>query len=166
MIFFNKSSLEKIRAFSLVEVLVYLAIFLMVSTASVTLMLSLNDFIDQYRLETMLYRSGTSVMEQIMLALRQADSVSASGVGVLTVANTSVVTGVSLTAGVLELTLDGISYSSLTNDNVVVSGFTSYHYDLSPGEMVRVKLDLTATLEDSTTKSITLYGGSVIRGSI
>jgi len=169
----TKNSLDKIKASSLIEVLVYIAIFMMVSTASVTLILSLDDFIDQYRLETMLYRSGSNVLEPILLAIRQADDVDllntvllTPATGRLTVENVASTTSFTLNAGELGMVVDGTDYGSLTADDVVVDSFTVYHYPLANSEFVRVKLVLTATLNPSVTKTVTLYGGSVIRGSI
>ncbi len=162
------------RGFSLVEVLVYLAIFLVVATASVGFMFSLHDMVGQYRLETVLYRSGSGVMEQLLLAIRQADRVDVANtieddplLGKLTVENAATTTTFALTAGALDLSINGVLYSDLTSDQVTVDGFTVYYYPLSDGrEFVRVKLDLTGTVDAGISKSITLYGGAVVRGAI
>lgn len=165
----------KIRSlgFTMVEMLVYLSIFTVVSTASVAFIISLDDFIDQYRLETMLYRSGTNVMEQIMLAIRQADNVDLfntieddPSVGRLTVENTSSTTSFTLSSNELELEIDGFNYGDLTNDSVVVDKFTVYYYSVADVQFVRVRLALTATIDSLTTKSETFYGGGVIRGAL
>lgn len=160
------------RGFTLVEMLVYLAIFMLVSTASVTFLLSLNDFVSQYRIETALYKSGTNAMEQVVLSLRQADDVdllnsitNSPANGKLAVVNSASSTVFVLSAGSLDMTINGVDFGGVTDDDVTVSGFTVYHYTLTEGEFVRVKLSLTATV-NSITKSITLYGGSVIRGAI
>ena len=63
------------RGFTLVEMLVYLAIFTIITTASVAFLISLDKLIGQYEVETALYRSGSNVMEQIILGARQADQV-------------------------------------------------------------------------------------------
>lgn len=169
----NSNKITCTKGFSIVEVLVYLAIFMVVSTTSVTFLLSLNKFIDQYRIETMLYRSSTSVMEQILLTIRQADSVDLSNTvldtpaaGQLTLVNKDNTTEIKLSGGALNLTINGVEYGDLTGDPVMVDGFTIYDYPVTAGEMVRVKLELTATLNATTQKSITLYGGAVVRGAI
>lgn len=61
---------HRLSGFTLIEVMVYLFILIIVSTASVGLLLSLDDFIYQYKVETALYRSGTNVLEPIVVALR------------------------------------------------------------------------------------------------
>jgi hypothetical protein len=65
----------------------------------------------------------------------------------------------------LRLTVNGVEYGNLLQDSVAVTGFTVYKSDTARGTFVRVKLELTATVE-SVSKSIDLYGGAVIRGDI
>jgi len=165
---------SRTRGFTLVEMLVYIAIFVTVTTASVTFLLSLNAFIDQYRLETMLYRSGTSVMEQVLLAIRQADRVELAGTvedspsaGKLTVENDTTTTVFTLAGNELQLTVDGMDYGNLLMEGVVANKFTVYYYPLSQGgEYVRVRLDLTGSIDVPASKSLTLYGGAVVRGAV
>lgn len=152
--------------------LVYIAIFTVVTTAATTFLLSLNEFIGQYKIETALYRSGTNAMEQILLGIRQADQVDllnttleTPSAGKLTVEHGASSTAIALNGGTLELTVDGEDLGSLLSDAVTVNEFTVYHDTLSQGELVRVKLRLTATV-NSLTKTITLYGGAVVRGAI
>lgn len=170
--FLNKNQQCKSRkktGFTLIEMLVYLAIFTIVTTASVTLLLSLNNFINQYRIETALYRSGTGVMEQILLSLRQAETVDLLNTivedptqGQLTVETSATTTTFTYTGSELTLTINGDAYGNLITDNVTVDVFTVYHYPIVDGEYVRVKLVLSATL-DGISKDLILYGGAVIR---
>lgn len=160
--------------FSLVEMLVYIAIFMIVTVASVGFLFSLQDLIGQYRLETTLYRSGSNVMEQILLAIRQADSVNvlntiedSPSTGKLTLNNLSTTTTFTLDSNALDLAINGVDYGDLTTDSVTVDGFTVYYYPMASGrEFVRVRLDLTATIDGTLSKSITLNGGAVVRGAI
>ncbi len=164
---------SKNKAFSLIEVLVYLAILMSVATASVGFLLSLNGFIDQYRLETMLYRSGTNALEQILVALREADAVDAfqtieddPAAGMLTVTNSATTTAFTFTGNELLLAINGQNYGNLANEAVSVDDFTVYYYPYSNGEFVRVRLTLSATLDGSaSSKSISLYGGAAVRGA-
>ncbi len=162
------------RGFTIVEVLVYLAIFIVVSTASVTFLFSLNDLVGQYRIETVLYRSGTGAMEQILLAVRQADQADpvdtiedSPSNGRLTVENAAITTSFTLIAGDLNLEINGEQYGDLVMDEVIVDSFTVYYYPLSNNrEFVRVRLSLTGAVTGMQSKSITLYGGAVVRGAI
>jgi prepilin-type N-terminal cleavage/methylation domain-containing protein len=166
-------TVKKNSGFTLVEVLVYLAIFLVVSTGAITLIVSLDDFILQYKVETSLYRSSTNVLEQVVTAARQAESFDASNsvldsstTGSLVVLKGGVGTVVKRTpTGDITLTVGGVDKGSLLSGNVVSDGFTVYKYDTAVGTFLRVKLDLTAT-ESGITKTTSMYTGAVIRGDI
>jgi aspartate aminotransferase-like enzyme len=165
-------SLKKVGAgFSLVETLVYLSIFIVVSTASVYVLFSLNEIIDNYRVTTSLYRSGANVMEQIVTSIREADQLSgatvlhASSTGVLAVMNGTQTTQFTKAGDDLLFSKAGASFGSLLAPNVDVIGFTVFQYPTTVGTLVRVKLDLEAT-SGSTTRAVSLYGGSIIRGDL
>jgi type II secretory pathway pseudopilin PulG len=169
----NRNNKYRLKGFTLIEVLIYLSIFIIVSTAAIIFMVSLSRFIDQYKLETMLYRSGTNVMEQVVLAIRQADQIDLLNTiedspanGRLTLENTATTTSFTLDTGELSLDINGTDYGSLTGNNVTVDDFTVYYYDLTDAHFARVRLSLTATLNTGTSKSATFYGGGVIRGDI
>ena len=163
---------KKHSGFTLIEMLVYLGIFTVVSTASVTFLLSLDDFIDQYKVETALYRSGTNVMEQIVVELRQADQFDAGNsvienpsTGVLAIQNGVATTRFTKTGSSIVLTKNGVSYGNLNTNDVSVTAFTVYRYITTAGTLVRVHVRLSASV-DETTKTVDLYGGAIIRGAI
>jgi type II secretory pathway pseudopilin PulG len=165
-----KSRLQKSGGFTLVEMLVYIAIFLLVAVGSVSYLFSLDDLIAQYRVETDLYRSGTNVLEQVTLSLRQADSFNLASVednenGILSVTGGATTTVFTRSGDDLNLTINGINYGNMVEDSVNVTNFTVYRYDTTVGHFVRVKLSLTATV-GGITKNITLYDGAVIRGAL
>lgn len=158
--------------FTLVEMLVYLAIFVTVAAASVTLLISLRSLVDQYQLETKLYRSATSVMEQTLLAVRQADELVLTGTelatstaGRLTVQNTATTTEFVLDNQTIEQVVNGVSSGSLTATDVSIDGFTVYRYETTSGDLVRVRIDMTG-VHNGVSKSITVQGGAVIRGAL
>ena len=150
----------------------YLAILIIVSTAAVSLIISLDDVIDRYRVDTALYRSGTNVMEQVVVELRRGDEFDAvnsvlnnAATGTLAIMNGATTTVISRVGDELILTVNGEVYGNLLQESVTVTGFTVYKYDTASGTLVRVKLDLSVTIE-SVTKTITLYGAAIIRGDI
>ncbi len=168
----NSCSVRVLKGFTLVEMLVYLAIFFVVTTASTTFLLSLNNLISQYKVETMLYKSGANALEQVVLSIRQADQVNITNstfnspaTGRLMVESTASSTSFALNSGSLTMSVNGINLGNVISEGVTVTGFTVYRYPLTVGELVRVKLRLSATT-GSITKDITLYGGSIIRGAI
>lgn len=164
--------LVKLRGFTLVEVLVYLAIFTMVTTAAIYLLFTLNDVVDKYRVNTLLYRSGSTALEYMVTEMRQADQFNVGGsvvhtaaTGTLAIINNSTSTTFTKSGDELLLTINSVDYGNLVDDAVSVDGFTVYNYSTAVGTFVRIKLSLTATV-GSSTKSTTLYGGAVIRGDL
>ena len=167
------TSYQPLRSgFTLVEILIYLAIFTILSTASVAFLFSLKDIVGQYRIETILYRSGTDVMEQILLSIRQADTVDLINTveddpanGRLVVENDSNTTEFTFTGGELQMVLNGDNLGYLAGDGVTVSSFTVFHYPLGTAQLVRVRVALSGTA-GGISKDIILQGGAVVRGSI
>jgi prepilin-type N-terminal cleavage/methylation domain-containing protein len=163
--------LQNKQGFTLIEVLVYIVILLVVSMAGITLLLSLNDFADQYRLETALYRSGTNVMEQVMVAVREADqydagtSVINNATGTLAVTKGGVTTSFVRSLDELHYYVEGVDRGNMLQSDVSMTDFMIYKYDTADGSFVRIRLTLTATV-DGVTKTITLYDGAVIRGDL
>jgi len=160
------------RGFTLVEMLIYVAILLIVSTASILFIISLDRLVTQYRIETALYRSGSGVLEQVLVGIRQADSLDAlnsvfenNSAGALALTNGASSTEFVLESGQLNLILDGQEYGSLTSDEVTVTDFTVFRHPTAIGDLVRVRLGLSVTL-NGVDKNITLYAGGVIRGSL
>jgi hypothetical protein len=154
------------------EIMVYLAILIMVSTAAVGLLISLDGVLDHYRIETALYRSSTNVLEQIMVELREANEFDAgssvvnnSATGKLVLRTEGVATQFERVGGALELTINGDNKGNLLSEAVTVTDFTVYQYSTGTGTMVRVKLRLRATI-DGVVKEMTFYSGAVIRGDL
>lgn len=165
-----KRSLQ--RGFTLVEVLVYLAIFIMVTTASVYLLISLDEIVDRYRVNTLLYRSGSGALEHMVVELRKADQFNVAGsvindpaTGTLAVISNSTSTVFTKSGDELLLSINSVNYGNMVDDSVEIDGFTVYQYNTTIGTLVRLKLELTATV-GSSSKSTTLYGGAVIRGDL
>jgi type II secretory pathway pseudopilin PulG len=159
------------QGFSLIEVLVYLGLFVVIVTASIGFLFSLNDLLDGYRAETHLYRTGTQVLELATLAIRQGDQFdtfasiqSSAATGRMVVANTATSTSIAKIGSDLQLTLNGVSYGSMLPPEVTVTGFTVTHYPQAVGEFVRMTLELTATV-GGVTRSETFHMGAVVRGA-
>lgn len=157
--------------FSLVEMLVYLGIFLIIVTSSVGFLFSLDRLIDNYQAETLLYRTSTQVLELTALSIRQGDQFdsfasiqSSPATGRLVLANAATSTSIAKVGDTLELEMNGDAFGNLLPPEVVVTGFTVTNYPQAVGEFVRVQLDLTATVDD-VVRSETFYIGAVVRGA-
>lgn len=168
----NRATFGLKRGFTLVEVLVYLGIFIMVTVASIYVLISLDEIVDRYRVNTVLYRSGSSALEHMVVEMRLADQFNLGGSmvntatsGALALVNNATSTTFTKSGDELILSINSVNYGNIVDEAVTVDGFTVYQYATTVGTVVRVKLELTATV-GSSTKSMTLYGGSVIRGDL
>lgn len=167
----HRSPIGKKAGFSLVEFVVYFSLLTVLMVSTVGFLLSLDDLLVEYRLETELYRSGSSIMEQVVLALRQADEYVVgdsvpypSTSGVLAVQSAST-TQFARVGDELQLTIDSVNYGDITSDTVLVDEFIVYRYSTVAGDFVRVELNLRAVLGNNS-RSETFYAGSVLRGAI
>ena len=168
----SKKHIPKQAGFTVIETLVYLFIFIVVSIAGTVFMISLNGLIDEYRIETALYRSGSSATEQILLAVRQADSVDlintvslSSTTGAIALQSTGTSTEIRKVGDELTLEINSTEYGNIVDAEVVVDEFTVFHYPLTIGEFVRFELVLTATI-GSSTKTASFSGGGSVRGAL
>ena len=165
-----KSNYQK--GFTLVDTLVYVAILVIVSTAGVYFMISLSEVLTQYRIDTALYRSGTSAMEQILVGIRQAESLdSVTSVvddptaGIFAATRGASSTEVAFVGNELQLTLDGQPYGPMTDPQISVAHFTVFQHPTADGELIRVRLHLEASI-NGVNKGMTFYGGAIIRGDV
>ena len=168
----NISALTSLKGFTLVEVMIYLAILTVVSAGGVGLILSLDGVLAQFKVETALYRSSTNVFEQLIVAVREGEDFDAANsvlntpaTGKLTILNGGTITTFEKSGADLNLIIDSVNLGDLLSDGVSLTGFTVYRYNTTVGVFVRIKLDLSATVE-GITKTLTLYDGAVIRGDL
>lgn len=159
------------RAFTLIEALVYVAILTIVSIGSVSILFDLNNLFYQYQVKRELFESGTATMERIITEVRQAElvdlgntSIATSTAGKLTLDNGATTTAFRLENNSIIVSVNGTDEGILSTGNLSVDGFTVYRYALTQGELVRIKLELSATIDQSS-DSLELYGAAVVRGS-
>lgn len=157
--------------FTLIEMLVYISIFTIVSGGAIGLLFSLDDLFVQYKLKQNLLASGTTIMERVLLEVREAnnlvlaDSVIASSTaGVISLDKGVETIKISKNGNKLELYRDGNLDSVINSSNVEVLGATFYYYEQNGVELVRVRLDLRSSVE-SQIEDWSVAGGTIIRGS-
>lgn len=163
--------INQTKGFTLVEALIYVALLVVISVGAVTFLFSLEDLFQQHRTEQALFVAGTHTMERILAELRTGETVdllsseiASTTEGVLVIDDGSKITTFDWEGDEIEVFVDGVSEGSLTGSAVTVEQFTVYHYPMTLGEMVRVKLTLSSTIGDYSATS-TFYGGADIRGS-
>ena len=166
--------LLKIRqrlGFTLVEILVYISIFVILSVGAIGFLFSLDDLFVQYKLKQNLLASGTTIMERVLLEVREADSlvmadsiIESPSNGVISLDKGYETVEILKNGNNLELYRDNNLESIINSSEVEVLGSTFYHYEQNGVELIRVKLDLRSSVE-SQTEDWTITGGAIIRGS-
>lgn len=168
------NALHSHRGFTLIETIVYIAIFVTVSIASVSLLFSLQELTTQYRVKQALLVSGSAVLERTLLEVREAwsvvesESILASTTAAVLTLEIAAVSGtttaqIEWVGDVVQLVLP-TGTQQLQRDDVRVDAVTFSAYEANGVEFVRVQLTVSAT-QRGYTESLTLQGGAIIRGS-
>lgn len=158
------------NGFSLIEILVYIAILVIVSGGALTMLFSLTDQINTGRAERIVRSSAEVTLERMLGDIRAADTIDTfystleTSPGALTLLDGATTTDYAVVGGVIEVTEDGSVVGPLTDDRVTVDSLIFYHYDNTFTEMVRTVLTLSATVGDATVTR-TFEAAAVLRGS-
>jgi type II secretory pathway pseudopilin PulG len=156
--------------FSLVEVMVYLAVLVLIAGALITTFLSLNTVLVRNKTERELTQAASVSMERIVRAIQSADSVNMglstldTNASILTLTATPTTTQFYLTDDTLMMSEDGTEVGPLTSDSVSVQSFVANRFMGSTTEMVRVALTLSAQ-SNTSSSTRTFYTSAVVRGS-
>lgn len=158
------------KGFSLVEVLVYIAVMVLVSVTGVLTYLSLDTMLVRNATERAVSHAAQVALERISREIRSASSVNAAqssfgaSPSVLTLNAGATTTKFAVVADALVLTVNGTEIGPLTGENVAVEDFMVNFYSGTTTDMVRVALTVSAeTKAASTTR--TYYTSAVLRGS-
>lgn len=158
------------QGFSLIEVLVYLAVTVTLAGALVTSFLSLNTVLARNATERTLTQNAQTSLERMVRGIRSADSVNLSlstlntSFGTLTLTEGATSTRFFISGGTLSMSVNGAGTGPLTDDGVIVRDVVFNRYVASTTEMVRVSLTLS-TIGKSASSTRTFYTSAVLRGS-
>lgn len=152
--------------FTLLEVLVYIAVLLLAMGATITTFFTLRDSFERARTERELTDAAVQVLERVTREVRKADNL---GVGT-SLPGTIILTQGTSTAefrsngGRVEQRLNGGSYSPISPDTVTLSNLSFYHYtnDALESEAIRTILTLSVT-SPYLTMTKTFYATTVMR---
>lgn len=160
------------RGFSLVEFLVYIAVFTLVSAGALSLLLTLQQLVVRNQVHQDVTQNATALFETALYEIRQAEAVDL-GHGSLALETTpghlvltrgATTTELYLSGDQAWMVVNGGTAKVLTTDDVTVNQLRFFHYDNGVTEEVRVFLELTAVANDvSVTKRF--QTGAVLRGS-
>jgi len=155
--------------FTLIEMLVYMSLLIIISGVGVLMLISLSDSFQHQKLDQLLLRNGSVVLERMLSDIRNAQDVDAfystfvSTPGVLTLLSGTSTTAYTVSGGTLFLSVDGVQ-TQVTDNTISVEELRFYSYDNLETEMVRVQLQLSAT-RGSSTRTRIFNAGAVLRGS-
>lgn len=165
-----KSRTKKINAgFTLVEMMVYLALLIVISISAVVALISFSDALQSYRTNQLLVRNGIAVLERFQTDVRSAQDVdvvnSTLGVspGALRVLTGATTTDFTVNGSVITVATNGVP-QELTRNTVTVDALEFNVYENVVTEMVRMQVTLTATV-GATTRTQTFTTAVVLRGS-
>lgn len=155
---------------SALDTIIYLAVLIVLSGATVNAIISLNIVFERNKTERILTNAGTVVMERFTRDVRDATAVNtlqstlAASSSVLALTNGATTTTYRVANGAVVLDVSGVSHGALTPASVQVKNFAVVRYHGTKSDLVRLRLDLSTTNGyASTTK--TFYTAGVLRGS-
>lgn len=158
----------QMHGFSLIEMLVYLAVLVLVATIVVATILSLDTVLLRNRTERTLAHAANVTLERMINDIRVASSVVGaqstfgSSPGTLTVSTGATTTQFSVSGGNVVVAVNGATLGPLTSDDVSVNALTFTRFTSTSTELIRIALTLhTESKAASTTR--TFYGAAVLR---
>lgn len=165
----------KKNGYSLVEIIIYLAIFTTLSVLVINSFVIVLGSFNTTRSNRNLLESGSLAMERISREIRQASSVDivnstmGSNPGVLQLNNTNsggaaMVMKFVVENGILNMYKDGVLVGNLLGQNILVDNLIFRHIATTNGEAVKIEL----TLEDSGSKISRVenfYDTIILRGA-
>ncbi|MCA9363812.1 type II secretion system protein [Candidatus Kaiserbacteria bacterium] len=155
------------KGFSLIEVIVYIAVLVLLSSAAVTTLLSFDTALLRNKTERVLTNAATVALERMEHDMRDALTADTTVSGQLTLTSPDATTVFSTDSGQLVLEVDGVDQGPLTPSDVTVDSVTFTRY-ISAGEldteMVRVALTLSIETHAASLTE-TYYVSAILRNS-
>lgn len=158
------------RGFTLIEMLVYIAVLVLAVSAMVTLFLSLNTTLSRNQVERALAHTAQVALETMVRDIRAAETADTTVANQLTLQTKggATTTVFSLSGTGVTLNINSTNLGSLTSDEVTVEDltFTKYEHIGTELETTLVRVALTLSVSTKAASSTrTYYSSAVLRGS-
>lgn len=158
--------------FSLVEMLIYIALLILITVSALSLLLTLRSLLDEYRADQKVTESAQAVLERVLYDIRSADAIDTtdpSAVLVDTPGHLVIIRGATVTefyvsGGRLMVSVNSVELGPLTKESVVVDELRFFTYDNSVTEAIKVAFTLTATVGEANSTA-SFNGAAVLRGT-
>lgn len=156
--------------FSLIEMLVYLAVMIVLVGALITSFLSLNTTLARNATERALMRGAQTSLERMTRDIMRADGINMglstldTPLGALAVTESTTTTRFYVSGDALMVSVNGVAQGPLTSDALSVENLVFHRFTSSTSEMVRVALTLHSSSR-SASSTRTFYTSAVLRGT-
>ena len=158
------------RGVTLIETLVYMAVFVVLSVGAVVALFNLADLYAQYLVRQSLHQSATMAMERILLEVRQADVLHESesqfltDSGALELGQGTTTTRIFLDNEQVRLQVDGVDRGPLHAEAVTIDTLRFYQYETNGRRLIRMDIEMTAS-RGAFSQSLSVAGAATMRGS-
>lgn len=161
------------KAFSIVEILIYAAIFTMVSILVINSFITVSATFLTIKTNRDLMHSGLNVTERMSREVHRANSIDLinsnleNGVLYLNSLDESlnpVVVGFVYENSVLNFYRDGVIVGNLLSDSVVLDGLVFRRIDTTKGEAVKIEMNIRDT-KSKRNKTVNFYDTFILKGS-
>jgi type II secretory pathway pseudopilin PulG len=164
-----KTRLQKQKGYTLIEIIVYLAIFTATSILVINSFVLVISSFNMTRINRDILEAGSNVMERISREIRQATAVDIAGStfgtspGVLSLTTGSTIDNFMVSSGSVAFYKSGSIVDSLFGTNITVTSLIFRHIVTAEGEAVKIELTLQDT-RGAVSKSVNFYNTIIVRG--
>ncbi|OGF70747.1 hypothetical protein A3C73_03200 [Candidatus Giovannonibacteria bacterium RIFCSPHIGHO2_02_FULL_44_11] len=161
----NRACLPARQGFSLIEVVVYLALIAVVGVVTVESVFAVYKSYARLRVERRIMLNGDTAMETIIRSVREATSTDAAGSvfgtnpGVLKIGGKTF--SINSSDGALQVD-DGLGNADITID-AAVTNLVFYRQATTTSEIIKIEMTLSAG-QGSFNKTRNFFGSAVLRG--
>ncbi|HEX4799200.1 MAG TPA: type II secretion system protein [Candidatus Paceibacterota bacterium] len=158
------------RGFTLIEMLVYIAVFVLISSALVVTFLSFNTTFVRNQTERALTQEARVALDTVIAAVKHADTVDGAqsllnvSPGILELESGATTTRFYISSGALVYAINGTEIGPLTSNAIVVESVVFQRYVGTTTDMIRMALTLHAESKVASSTR-TFYTSAIMRGT-
>lgn len=158
------------KGFSLVEILVYIALLIVLLNVAITTLLSLDTVLARNQAERALNNSATITFEKIVRDIRVASSVDSglstlgTSPGALVLNQGATTTSFYIATGTVAVSVNGVEKGPLTTNSITIDSLIFTSYSGTNSDLVRIQMTLSVNTQ-AASSTRTYYTSAVLRSS-